>query len=224
MTKLVNKVLLSESYERYDLTTKKHHCFQAEGIIVHNSNMRFGLVNDGSGWKYAVGSHHTKRKYDETNPGRYGWPLKQQNVVNLLDDICSDIQLPTLHSVIIFAEMFGPVQDMTYGRTNLDFAVFDIAINGQYMDYLDMAVKCEHHTIPLVPQLYYGSFSKQIVEEYTNGPTTLCPPGEAGKFSGREGIIIKPIRERTAGRIGRLILKSVSADYLARKKPVDNAE
>jgi hypothetical protein len=58
------------------------------------------------------------------------------------------------------------------------------------------------------------------VEEHTYGPTTLCPPESAGRFSGREGCVVTPVRERYSpelGGSGRVILKSISADYLARK-------
>jgi len=48
----------------------------------------------------------------------------------------------------------------------------------------------------------------------------MCEKKDAGKFSGREGVVITPIKERQ-GKIGRVILKAISADYLARKNPTD---
>ena len=54
-----------------------------------------------------------------------------------------------------------------------------------------------------------------------SGPTTLCPPDRAGRFKGREGIVIVPVHERAVATEGhvfdRLILKAVSFEYLERK-------
>ena len=75
-----------------------------------------------------------------------------------------------------------------------------------------------------VPVLYQGPFSWSVVEEHTYGPTTLCPPEAAGRFGGREGCVITPVTERydaDLGGTGRVILKSISADYLARKGGTD---
>jgi len=76
------------------------------------------------------------------------------------------------------------------------------------------------HGIEMVPLLFRGPFSWEAVEEYTYGPTTMCPPEAAGRFAGREGCVITPVKERydaDLGGSGRVILKSISADYLARK-------
>jgi hypothetical protein len=57
------------------------------------------------------------------------------------------------------------------------------------------------------------------VKIYTSGPTTICKPEDAGKFKGREGLVISPVKEVyfCPNIRGRKILKSVSVDYLTRK-------
>jgi hypothetical protein len=56
----------------------------------------------------------------------------------------------------------------------------------------------------------------------------MCAPGEAGAFAGRVGIVITPNVERMddpmtpASTDGRVVLKSVSADYRARKGRTDS--
>ena len=75
-----------------------------------------------------------------------------------------------------------------------------------------------------VPHLYGGPFSWGVVEEHTYGPTTMCLPDTAGRFGGREGCVVTPVVERYdpgLGGGGRVILKSISADYLARKGGTD---
>jgi len=79
-----------------------------------------------------------------------------------------------------------------------------------------------------VPILYQGPFSQELVAQYTDGPTTMCEAQDAGAFGGREGIVITPLIERIADAMvptstnGRVIFKSVSADYLARKGGTDD--
>lgn len=57
------------------------------------------------------------------------------------------------------------------------------------------------------------------VEELTYGPTTVGSP--RCSFKGREGVVITPLTEQWMNG-GRMILKSVSADYLDRKGAEDN--
>jgi hypothetical protein len=51
--------------------------------------------------------------------------------------------------------------------------------------------------------------------------TTMCEPGKAGKFAGREGIVITPARERSGEGGGnvfdRVMLEAISFEYLERK-------
>jgi hypothetical protein len=118
---------------------------------------------------------------------------------------------------------------MTYGyvKGQRGYRAFDIAINnlpfGKAL-YIDFDMKVElfkQFGIEMVPVLYRGLFSPEILEEYTSGSTTLCPP-ENLTFKGREGIVVTPVKEQFSEvLLGRLILKSLSADYLARKGGTD---
>ena len=63
----------------------------------------------------------------------------------------------------------------------------------------------------LVPQIYVGPYSKEVVEQYTDGTNI------EGGFNVREGVVIKPVIERRDDELGRVILKSVSEKYLLRK-------
>ena len=70
----------------------------------------------------------------------------------------------------------------------------------------------------MVPVLWQGEYSVEKIEELTDGDTTF----EVSEgFAGREGIVITPDKEREDLLISRVILKSVSADYLARKGGTD---
>ncbi len=131
------------------------------------------------------------------------------------------------YSVILFGELFGSgVQDMAYGMKDGEkrFRLFDIAINGNYLDYDVKRSLCEKFGIEMVPVLYRGPYSKGVVEEHTSGPTTMCSAGNiSGKFKGREGLVATPtVEQYSAGVCGRMIVKSISADYLERKGGTDS--
>jgi hypothetical protein len=131
-----------------------------------------------------------------------------------------------LRSIILFGELYGSgVQDMHYGLANGEkrFIVFGLAVNGQIVDYDTQTKLLSAHNIPAAPLLYRGPFRAGLVESLTDGPTTLAPPEKiAGKFKGREGVVITPATERFSDLIlKRCCYKSISADYLARDGGTD---
>jgi RNA ligase (TIGR02306 family) len=149
------------------------------------------------------------------------WEPLNHEMRQMINRIAESVEwTESKYSVIVFGEIFGSgVQDMAYGLVNgkTSYRVFDIAINGKYLDWTDVKSLCDAYGIDTVPVLYQGPFSKQILEEMTDGETTVCSKDVAGNFKGREGVVVKPVKERVSPRLGRVILKSVSADYLARK-------
>jgi ATP-dependent RNA circularization protein (DNA/RNA ligase family) len=139
-------------------------------------------------------------------------------VVEMLTELCNEE-----HEVILYGEIYGRCsgQDLDYAVEDDDFGyrVFDLMIDGKYQDYWTLAELCALYGIPMVPILYIGPFKHELVEHYTYGKTTLGEP--QNKFNGREGIVITALREQICC-CGRMIVKSVSADYLERKGALDN--
>lgn len=126
--------------------------------------------------------------------------------------------------MILFSELYGSgVQDMTYGckEGERKFLAYDITIDGQYVDAGAKYDLFESFQIPTVPVLYTGPFSWDVVEAYTDGPTTICDPKDAGPFKGREGVVVTCLTE-PRDYPGRKIYKSISADYLSRKNATDS--
>jgi hypothetical protein len=117
----------------------------------------------------------------------------------------------------VLGEIFGRgVQDLHYGQAHPTFRIFDVYVGkpgqGHYLSYinlLDLLYGVEDAV--LVPEVYVGEFSKEIIEQHTNGLNV------DGGFNIREGVVIKSAFERTDEELGRVILKSVSEDYLLRK-------
>lgn len=202
---------------------------------IHGTNSRVGLVlhpdkkAGGFTWQWMAGSHGTRRKEfnDKGVRSKYWFPFKENGTVEdcpmrrLLRDVQQQKNAQT--SVIVFGEIFGSsIQDMTYGQHTLAYRVFDIAIDGNYLDSDEqLRILREFHPLGIlaVPHLYVGPFSMVKANELVDGPTTIAKAEEIKEpFKGREGIVIKPFKERFDPLLGgRVILKYISADYHERR-------
>lgn len=190
---------------------------------IHGTNCRLGLVRDNSGeFIFCAGSHKVRRK---EGSGLY-WEFMDENMMNMLSSLsdADDCTGPPCHDVVVFGEIFGPgIQDLHYGRPGHDFRVFDISVDGQYLVYWDMVTTCDAHGLLTVPLLSAGDFSLGLVDAHTYGPSTFDEI--TGKFKDREGCVVRPTIESHSNILGgRLLLKSVSADYLDRKGATDVGE
>lgn len=123
-------------------------------------------------------------------------------------------KFPDVNCVYILGEVFGN-QDLKYGLINnqISFRAFDIRLNKNYVNSNDFFEVCKSLEIPTVPLLYKGKFSKEILKEMTDGKETIS--GLSNNI--REGVVVRPLTEKWHRSIGRVILKSVSGDYLTRK-------
>lgn len=126
--------------------------------------------------------------------------------------------------VFLMGEVFGEgVQDLTYG-TPLTFRAFDIYIGnpspdapgserGTFLSDTALELFLGYMSLARVPVLYRGPFSVESMRQYTRGTETIS--GKGAHI--REGIVVRPVNERTHPSVGRVIFKSVSEDYLLRK-------
>jgi RNA ligase (TIGR02306 family) len=183
---------------------------------LHGTHCRLGLIRDEDGdFKFVAGSMNARRK---TGQGLY-WNHMTEPIMALLSELCDE-----KHDVMVYGEIFGPgIQDLDYGRPFQEFLVFDVAVNGVYLDWADIAFYGMEFDIKPVPVLYTGPYSDAKVEELTYGDTTLADPEAIrSKFKGREGVVVTPLQERFSSVLcGRMIVKSVSADYRDRKGAKD---
>ena len=202
--------------------------FQVEEEVVvdekiHGTNCRIGIVphpREDTGEivaTFMAGSHEVRRKHydDKGNPSLYWLPFKD-NLQRLLEELYG---LNGRQPVIVFGEIFGAgVQDMHYGQKGKSFRAFDISIGGKYMDYDDKIAILEKYGIETVPFLYRGAFSMEMMSMIVDGPTKVCDASDIKEvFKGREGIVIRPVKERFDPEVGRVILKYISVDYHGRK-------
>jgi RNA ligase (TIGR02306 family) len=190
---------------------------------IHGTNCRIGVMlhpREPTGEfvpTFMAGSHGLRRKRtDEKGTASLYWHPYNGNIEDLLLEV---FYANDKKPVIIFGEIFGPgIQDMHYGQGTKAFRAFDIAIDGRYMDCDNKSAILQKHNIPQVPFIYRGPFSMEKMDELVDGPTMVCESGDIKQpFKGREGIVIRPAKERYDENIGRVILKCVSVDYHERK-------
>jgi len=175
---------------------------------VHGTCTLLGLVNGVaavSSKGYGAGGKAIKE--DEKN--LYWRMARKYNLFEKLEGLGG-----AQGAIMLFGETFGAgVQDLGYGAQKGEpiYFAFDMSIDGRYLDYDDFAKICAERDIPMAHVLYRGPFGPECLA-HTKGKETI-----SGKeIHMREGIVIRPIKERYEHDIGRVILKSVNEDYLLR--------
>lgn len=206
--------------EDVQISTKIHGTF-CQIVITSNPN----IVTDdwfkvGNNWitlsSKGMGAKGLFLKDNEKNNDNLYIRATKQYFVQL-SDFLSRIE----HEIITIAgEVFGSgVQDLNYGfKTNqTGFRLFDVYLGyrgvGDYVDDDQVDIFCSNTNIPRVPLLYRGPYNKETVFNLANAPEDSFPNCKHI----REGIVIKPIKERRHEILGRVVLKTRSIAYLSRK-------
>jgi RNA ligase (TIGR02306 family) len=182
---------------------------------IHGTNSRIGYIKTENGMQLMVGSRTTRRKLN--NNDMYEFPMMEYGEeIQKLFDILNDEEV---ESIILFGEIYGKVQDLRYGLgADFDYRAFDLAINGEYIDYDDFVKYMEEVGIPTAPFIYRGPFNMETLKNCAEGNTCLMEDSPHI----REGVVVKPATERTDPKLGRVILKYISDDYLTRKGGTEN--
>lgn len=124
--------------------------------------------------------------------------------------------------VWILGEVFGGQKGYGYGadKGKPGFRAFAIKVGTEYLSNRDLFESlCNHYEIDFAPVLYRGPFSKEVLAKYTDGKETIT-----GKESHiREGVVVTPVQERYNRSLGRVILKSVSDEYLGKSTGEETA-
>lgn len=206
------------------LTEKLHGTFT--GITVLPLHIARTLKEPGFGkygnillWSKGLGAKGLVFKNNEMNAKNL-YVRSTQKLIDALDQAHDDGEYPydldATIPYVVMGETFGPgVQDLTY-TGHVDFRVFAVAsMRSDGLFYIPEVGVNQWlaeigKPVELVPKLYSGPYSPEIVAEHTTGKTTL------GNHM-REGVVITTPSNRVDPLIGRVILKSVSEDYLTRK-------
>jgi RNA ligase (TIGR02306 family) len=169
---------------------------------VNGQNARYARVNDVD----YCGSHYNWKARDPKDPW---W-------IVLTKTPCIQRFILENPGVIIYGENHGKVKNWKYGVTEgEEFIAFDIYKDGKFLDYEDFHAQCTKYSIPMVPLIYMGPYYKDEIYKLANGDSPLAE--SRGVKQIREGVVISPIAERYDSHVGRVKLKLVSEEYLAKK-------
>lgn len=200
---------------RYDIETETHNYF-AHGILLHNSNARFGFVDEGKvgGLTYFVGTHRTARSKDGNN--LYSEISRNLQVEEKLHPLLDEFN-PKQH-LLVFGEIYGSgVQDLIYdcNKNQQQFRVFDVLIDHVYQSWSLIERVATLLGVQTVPLMYCGPFNLEETLKMRDGKTTL------GGQHVREGVVVTSEPETYHPEVGRKMIKFISDDYLLRKNSLD---
>lgn len=182
--------------------TEKIHGANGRVCVTKELNPESGP--EGLLWnKIYVGSHNTVKKPDSNN---LWWKM--------VDKYELKRKLADYTDYVFYFEVYGWVQDLRYGHTQNEqsIAFFDIfdRKEGKYLDWDKSVVIFERLQLPYPPVLFRGAWgeAKNLLPTYKT--SMLC--GEM-----MEGVVVRPVVESWDHKVGRLILKYITEDYLLRK-------
>ena len=124
--------------------------------------------------------------------------------------------------MILFGEIYGQgVQSLHYGcNKKKGFRAFDLYVDGRFISFDAFADLCNLHGVERVPVIYQGPFDLEKIKEVSTGKSVL-----PGAKNIREGVVVRPVRERRDPALGRVVLKFVSPDYnLSKHKKKDTTD
>lgn len=119
---------------------------------------------------------------------------------------------------VICGEVFGPSvqgEKFAYGKTgkNVGVVIFDVFKNGKWVDNIDLHTLPEFEELQKVTVLHKGPFDKELLKALAEAPETFGY-GQGATDQIREGVVVKPFRERHDMACGRVALKFISDQYL----------
>lgn len=193
---------------KYDLDNFRRYSnmfVEDEPVIVleklDGANARYVYSED----KMYIGSRTQWKKHDLSCP----WSLILEKYPQI-ENLCKAIP-----GHVIYGEVFGEVQQMKYGAEKGEyfFAAFDIFNGERFLDFEDAYNLAAEYNVPWVPVIEKNlPFSKEKVLTLADGRSTI-----EGANHIREGVVVRPAKERYDRRLGRVCLKVVSNAYLMKE-------
>ena len=196
---------------------------------LHGTNARYGIVkktklslwdkikkflwlaDEWVDYEFVYGSHNVEKGSDSQGfydtdvwreiADKYDIKRKLWHYVDVMGS------LTTIGSgITIYGEIYGPgiQKNYDYGLKELEFAVFDITINGEYQTITNVQVASEKCLmLPHVPVLYVGAWSQEAQDQFTFNNFI------EGTKVPHEGIVVK---EWSGNR--HKVVKVINPDYL----------
>lgn len=131
-----------------------------------------------------------------------------------LQDKLKDFPMIGLYGELVGVQG-GKTKRFSYGTApgEYSFVVFDAydAHTGSYLNYPELVKLTKTLGLPLAPTLYAGPWDPAVAKEVSEGTSLL----DACHI--REGVVIRPVLERTDAFLGRVILKLHGEAFLLEK-------
>jgi RNA ligase (TIGR02306 family) len=176
---------------------------------IHGTNCRVGIIS-GQRVAGSMGIRRQEPPAEEMHSSTYWYPWTLECVQSLLAHLAADHE-----QVLLYGEVFGgSIQSMHYGiekGRGVGFRAVDIVISGRYLDWDRFNELCTTFQVPAVPVLYRGPYSLDKMKELADGAS------QVGGEHIREGIVVRPLSERTDAEIGRAVLKYIGTEYALSK-------
>ena len=147
----------------------------------------------------------SRKEWKKKEGGSNWWRVQDQNP--WIPRWCFDNQ-----EQVLYGENFGWVGELKYGskQGQLWFRAFDILNGSEWMDAEPF--RAALHPDVRVPDLGIMPFDFEKLQKLADGPSLIL-----GANHMREGIVIKPLKERRHYKLGRVMVKMVSNAYLEKK-------
>ncbi len=207
---------------KYDVESiyKFADCFEAGEPVyvsekIDGQNGRFVATENGNEttkehpqpgeWKWStpVTLHAGSRtEWKKKEGGSNWWRVQEGNP--WIERWCYDNQ-----DCVLYGEVYGWVQTLKYGAKpgQLFFRAFDVMEGVEYWDAEKFLAEIPEER--RVPSLGIMPFDFGRLQALADGPSLV-----RGANHAREGIVIKPVKERKHWSLGRVMLKVVSNEYL----------
>jgi tRNA-binding EMAP/Myf-like protein len=185
-----------------------------KNLLVENETVIITEKIDGANSRYVffgdrmwVGSHYEWKK---PNPDSIWWKALASNPE--IERFCKDYP-----GYVVYGEVI-PTQDLKYGLNGSTpkVLIFDVLNpNGAWLTINEIvSIQNDGYLVNgWVPILGVFPYDDQSVRGVVNGRSYID-----GAKHQREGIVIKPLNERRDPRVGRVILKYISPEHLAKSK------
>lgn len=121
-----------------------------------------------------------------------------------------DIKAKLQPGECVYGEIVGSAiqKNYTYGCKEGEhkFYVYDVMVDGKWLDYPAFNRWCSQRGFEPVPRLYVGPWSQEVHMKYRDGDSTI------GGQKIREGVVVKSVIDEES-ICGRKVLKSISDAY-----------
>jgi len=221
-----NKVDKKENLYRWDIETGTHNFF-ANGILVHNSNARAGIVPFQANtflkkvkkffglapkYEFVYGSNRIQLQARKGYTGFYGEDIYG----NVFKDLKVEEKLEP--NEVVYGEIYGAgiQKNYDYGmKTAKRFVLFDVKVINEdgtqtWLSPDEVFSFSIERGFKIVPEVYRGPYSGlDHVKSFTLGGSVLSPQQKV-----REGIVVKSIENYVDERGSKRALKAISEKYL----------